>query len=239
MNRCFVRKIPVPPALDGDYDSSPGWTEAEEIIPAIRMFPRYSLFRRLFRRISGAEKREKFDPYSPETGLKLLHDGKHLYGLFRVKDQYVRATSSHFGEPACIDSCVEFFIRPAGELRYFNFEFTAGGHLLLFHIEKLRKGVFSPVAEEDCNGIKRVHSLPSKIDPEITDPVVWTLGFTIPVSLFVKYGDNVNPDLSGQIWTANVYKCGDRTSHPHWFTWQPLPELDFHHPECFGEIEFE
>lgn len=239
MDRYLVKKTAFPPALDGDYDSAPGWAEAGEITPAIRMYPRYSLFRRLLRKISGTEKRELSDPYSPETSLKLLYDTENLYGLFRVKDQYVRALSTQYGEPACTDSCVEFFIRPPKNLRYYNFEFTAGGHMLLCNITALRKGHFTPVPQEDCDSVRRVHSLPAKIDPEITEPVTWTLGFTIPVNFFVKYGDNVDRDLSGQVWTGNVFKCGDKTSHPHWFTWQPLPKLDFHQPDCFAEIAFE
>jgi len=45
---------------------------------------------------------------------------------------------------------------------------------------------------------------------------------------------------SGQIWRANFYKCADESSHPHWGSWADIGErLDFHQPECFGEIIFE
>ena len=40
---------------------------------------------------------------------------------------------------------------------------------------------------------------------------------------------------------AEVYffKCGDKTSHPHWASWNPVDELNFHLPRCFSEIIFE
>lgn len=44
--------------------------------------------------------------------------------------------------------------------------------------------------------------------------------------------------MSGRIWTANFQKCADETSHPHWVSWMPLPELNFHLPDFFGEIVF-
>jgi hypothetical protein len=47
------------------------------------------------------------------------------------------------------------------------------------------------------------------------------------------------PDLSGQTWRANLYKCADLSSHPHWGAWAEIGErLDFHQPSRFGEIAF-
>jgi hypothetical protein len=42
-------------------------------------------------------------------------------------------------------------------------------------------------------------------------------------------------------WRANFYKCGDKTSHPHWLTWNPVdkPRPDFHLPQYFGTLVFE
>ena len=37
---------------------------------------------------------------------------------------------------------------------------------------------------------------------------------------------------------ANVYKCGDRTSHPHWMSWNPVRTLNFHAPDEFGQLIF-
>ena len=37
---------------------------------------------------------------------------------------------------------------------------------------------------------------------------------------------------------ANFYKCGDKTAHPHFLSWNPVvsSKPDFHRPECFGEL---
>ena len=239
MDNYLVKKATGAVALDGDFENDPQWKNAGILTPSIRMYPKYNIFLRLWRKWTGIEEREANDPYSPVTELKLLYDDQYIYGLFRVQDQYVRAVSTRYGEQACTDSCVEFFIRPKDNVRYYNFEFTAGGYMLLYNVTDLRKKKYKPVSKEDCDTVKIGHSLPAVIDPEIKDPVTWTLGFAIPIALFVKLGDNVNDDLSGQTWTGNVFKCGGETSHPHWFTWQPLPKLDFHLPMCFGSFTFE
>ncbi len=235
----IVKHTSVPAALDGDFENDPQWSEANVMEISNRMYPKYNIFMKLWRAMTGKAKQEALDPYAPETRLKLLYDEQFIYGLFEVKDQYVRATQSEYGQQACIDSCVEFFIRPQNNIRYYNFEFTAGGHILLYNITHLRRRQFVPVAESDCKEVKIYHSMPSIVDPEITEPVTWRLGFAIPIALFVKLGYNVDSNLSGQTWTANAYKCGDETSHPHWYTWNPLPKLDFHLPEHFGTLYFE
>jgi hypothetical protein len=52
---------------------------------------------------------------------------------------------------------------------------------------------------------------------------------------------NVKRPATGVQWRANFYKCGDKTSHPHWLTWSVVdkPEPDFHRPEFFGILEFD
>ncbi|MCD6337129.1 MAG: hypothetical protein J7M01_02720, partial [Candidatus Marinimicrobia bacterium] len=37
---------------------------------------------------------------------------------------------------------------------------------------------------------------------------------------------------------GNLYKCGDKTSHPHWASWSPIDKLNFHQPKHFGEFVF-
>ena len=78
------------------------------------------------------------------------------------------------------------------------------------------------------------------IDPEITDPVKWTLEYRIPFDILKDYYDFTHP-ARGETWLANLYKCGDKTSHPHWLTWSIIdkPKPDFHVPEYFGILEFQ
>lgn len=97
---------------------------------------------------------------------------------------------------------------------------------------------FLPLPPEEGSQVRRYHSLPERVEPEIEEDTEWVLEFAIPFTLFEKYIGALG-DKAGQEWRANFYKCGDATSHPHWASWAPLPKTDFHLPECFGEIVFE
>lgn len=57
----------------------------------------------------------------------MLYDNRNVYGLFQVKDQYVKAVAEKNQDQVCRDSCVEFFVKPANAERYFNFEMNCGG----------------------------------------------------------------------------------------------------------------
>jgi hypothetical protein len=65
----------------------------------------------------------------------------------------------------------------------------------------------------------------------------WYLEFYVHHALLEKYVGPV--DISpGSIWRANLFKCGDQTSHPHWAAWSAVDSNNFHLPHCFGTIEF-
>jgi hypothetical protein len=188
--------------------------------------------------------RDRSTDHHPETQCKLLYNEKGIYGLFQVKDQYVRSVSTKFQDGVCRDSCVEFFVEPAGGKGYLNFEFNCGGNMLVFQVidaTRTEKGFaeYYILTEEDVAGMEQFTTMPPVVEPEITEPVTWRRGFFIPLSVFEKTSGLQSEKLSGQTWRANLYKCGDRTSHPHWASWQPLTETNFHLPECFGEISFE
>jgi len=79
--------------------------------------------------------------------------------------------------------------------------------------------------------------MPERVEPEIANPVSWRLQCAIPLSVMEHYVGRIG-DLRNQTWRGNFYKCGDKTSHPHWASWAEIDELNFHLPRCFGEIEF-
>lgn len=176
--------------------------------------------------------------HHPITEVKLTYDEQGIYGLFRVQDRYIRAVQEKDQGQVCTDSCVEFFVHPAGEEKYFNFEMNCGGTMLLYHIIDCRAQKYDEIPQADLDTIRRFHTLPKIVDPEITEPTTWRLGFEIPMSFFAKY-TKIDPKLSGQVWHCNFTKCGDSTSHPHWLSWVQLSKLDFHLPKEFGELIFE
>jgi hypothetical protein len=177
----------------------------------------------------------------PDTQAKLLYDDNTLYVFFRVQDRYVRAVAETYHDAVCQDSCVEFFFtcRQGSAQGYFNLEVNCGG-TLLFHHQTARSKNQRQVAIEDCQRLQILPSLPKTIDPEITVPTVWTLKYALPVKILKKYA-TVETPAPGVIWKANFYKCADKTSHPHWLTWNPVdhPGPNFHLPRYFGTIVFE
>ena len=181
--------------------------------------------------------------HRPEVRFRVLHDDTNVYVKFEVQDCYVRSLQMAYQGMVCMDSCVEFFVAPRVGAGYFNFETNAGGTLLLYYIEdptRLPAGGFvkyTPVPAACGRRVRIWHSLPAVVDPEIATPVTWGLGYCLPVTLLEDYTGPLGR-LSGQVWRGNFFKCGDHTSHPHWAAWSPIAKLNFHLPECFGELEF-
>lgn len=176
----------------------------------------------------------------PDTQVKLKYDSNNIYVIFRVKDHYIRAVAKETNGRVYEDSCVELFFTPGPDVNrgYFNLETNCNGVFLLqYHLNNGKKQGF--VDLKDAGKIEMAHSLDKNVENEITEPLIWTIEYKIPFSILSKYMDVDKPG-SGVRWRANFYKCGDKTSHPHWLTWAPVvfPKPNFHLPEFFGWLEF-
>ena len=220
-----IKRAPLKPALDGNWDSA-AW-QAADVLKIDHFHPRSSA-------------------HHPQVRAKVLYDADGLYLFFKVKDQYVRSVCTNYQDSVCGDSCVEFFVRPRPDRGYLNFEANCGGTFLLYYIEnarRLRRGgfaQFAPVDKAIFDQVKVYHSMPATVDPEIATPVEWCLEYFIPVRLFEQVLGEPLGSLPGQTWCANFYKCADRTSHPHWATWSPIGRvLNFHLPQYFAPLKFE
>ena len=179
--------------------------------------------------------------HRPRTLAKLLYDDKNIYVIFRIEDRFIRAVSTKYQEPVWADSCVEFFFTPGSDIKqgYFNIETNCIGTILSAH-QTTRGKNRKQLRAEDLDRIEIAHSLPRRvIDPEILRPLTWTLEYRLPVEILQKHHRIIRPK-PGVKWLANFYKCGDRTSHPHWLTWSIIASdrIDFHRPEFFGTLEF-
>jgi hypothetical protein len=180
--------------------------------------------------------------HRPRASARVLHDANGLYGIFRVQDRYVRCVRTQYHDPVWKDSCVEFFAQPRPNRGYFNFEFNCGGAFLCSYItdpERTPEGfkAFVKVPAERGQTIRVRSSLPQRVEQEITAPVVWTLRFFIPLALFEHYLGPLGT-LPGQVWRGNFFKCAEENSHPHWGSWSPVDEFNFHRPSCFGALRF-
>lgn len=171
----------------------------------------------------------------------MAYDDRTISLMFRVEDQYVRAVAKADQGPVWEDSCVEFFFTPGPDVTqgYFNLEINCGG-TLLFHFQPGTGRDRIIIPRKECSQIRRIHSLPIRVDPEIQEPVTWTVGVCIPLALLKPYFPLVWP-APGVEWRGNFYKCGDKSSHPHWLTWAPVlfPKPNFHLPRFFGCLEFQ
>ena len=96
------------------------------------------------------------------------------------------------------------------------------------------------IPQSEYGTMSIAHSLPKIVDPEIREPITWTLEYRLPLAILKKYCA-VHTPATGVVWRANFYKCADASSHPHWLTWSPVdfPTPQFHLPEFFGTLEFE
>jgi hypothetical protein len=179
-------------------------------------------------------------PFKPTVEAKMMYDDANVYVIFRVQDKHVRSLVQEYNGNVSGDACVEFFFSPDSSLpeRYFNLEVNAGGTPLIFYVTKPWTG-FQKLEAEDIKQIEIAHSLPEKIDPEISEPVTWTLEYRIPLSMLKKFS-NVTDPKPGVVWKANFYKTASQSSNPHWITWSYVdnPKPNFHLPQFFGTLIF-
>lgn len=219
---CSIPHALIEPALDGNWDAAT-WSGAAEIDIA-HFHPQSS-------------------EHHPRVRARLLWTEDALHVLFDVRDQYVRAACTRYGQQVCKDSCVEAFLQPKAGGGYFNFEVNCGGTMLLWYVtdpapapKGLKDAVEVPIEQAGAIGI--YHSLPAEVPVELDVPVNWRLQLAIPISFLEQYTGRLAP-LGGSEWRGNFFKCADHTSHPHWASWNPIGEaLNFHAPEFFGTLRF-
>jgi hypothetical protein len=181
--------------------------------------------------------------HRPRTRARLAWDPVSLHAIFRVEDRWVRCVHLDYQSPVYRDSCVELFVAPCPGHGHFNFEVSCGGGLLVSHVEDPRRtpGGFARATPVDAVRGRAVEvrtSLAGRIEPERAGPVTWTAALRIPFALFADFVGPVAPQ-AGAVWRANLFKCADDSSHPHWASWAPIGgRLDFHQPAKFGELVF-
>jgi hypothetical protein len=179
--------------------------------------------------------------FRPFAQAKMMYDDENLYVIFLVKDRYVRCITRDINGPVWEDACVEFFFSPDVSFpeRYFNLEINCGGTPLM-HYNIIPDKDINVLEVKDIEMIEIAHSLPQIIDPEITDPITWTIEYRIPLAMLEKYSRITYPE-SGINWKANFYKIAENSSNSHYLTWSPVEnkEPNFHLPQYFGQIRFQ
>ncbi len=173
--------------------------------------------------------------YKPEVRFSIAWAPGHIIYKYYVRESVIRARFTEDNAPVWQDSCVEFFVAPAGDGVYYNFEINCIGTCLA------EKGLSrSPREKLQPNIIEKIRRYPSLgVAPieEQTGNFSWDLLVVIPSDAFVDHQVEIR---KGTSFRANFYKCGDELSQPHYLSWNPIgtEEPDFHRPEFFGELKF-
>jgi len=185
--------------------------------------------------------RPESSSHIPVTRLKMLYNNEGLSGIFAVDDNYISCSAVEDMDSVWLDSCVEIFVKPAGADGYFNFEFNCKGVLYASYVRdctRTENGFkdFVKFSKEDCARVKRNSSLKNEAPVANEEAFEWNLQFFIPIELMKKFCGKADFEEDG--WKCNFYKCADNSSHPHWISWSPLKELNFHAPDDFGKLSF-
>lgn len=179
--------------------------------------------------------------FTPVVEAKMMYDNENLYVIFYVNDKFIRCKITDYNGPVYEEPAVEFFFSPDPEFpeRYFNLEINCGGTPLM-HYNDYSSKKRNPLDIEDIKKVEIAHSLPHVVDPEITDPVTWTVEYKIPLAMLEKYSKVLYPK-PGIEWRANFYKIAEKGSNIHFLTWSVVdnPVPDFHLPRFFGNLKFE
>lgn len=173
--------------------------------------------------------------HAPETEAAISHNGQSIQINFSVKEKSTRSLVREINGPVWTDSCVEFFISPRTDGRYYNFEFNSAGCMFGGYgsgrdRELLPPGILQSIKRTSFIGI-------APIEPQ-TGNFEWQLKVNIPVSAFIY--DTIK-NLNGLCGMGNFYKCGDLTPDPHYLSLWPVDSErpDFHRYTSFRKIIFE
>lgn len=170
------------------------------------------------------------------------HGDGNLYLHFDCHGPHLKALVDRNLGPVADDSCVEFFVMPhkpgwpdgaaaVDEGRYWNFEFNAIGRINASH--RLTRPEPTRLTPAELDAIKTYPSAGREPFDEMDGDRDWTLTVVIPTQLFgVKAVDRPLP-----LW-VNFYKCGAKTSSPHYLSWAPIraDRPDFHRPDSFAKV---
>jgi len=179
--------------------------------------------------------------YKPNVQARMMYDVDNIYVIFHVKEAQARCLTREINGPVWEDSCVEFFFSPDTLFpqKYFNLEINCGG-IPLMHYNAQAKNEIVIIDTNDIQMIESAISSTPDIDRLITDPVIWSLEFKLPMKLLEKYSRVVMPD-KGVVWRANCYKIAHKSPDPHYISWSFVDTkgVDMHLPHALGQLKFQ
>ena len=173
-------------------------------------------------------------PYCPDVTFRIAHTGSAFYVHFAVCGEDLRAVNTEPLSAVAQDSCVEFFMQLPDDAAYWNFEFNCIGTVNASHRVERSNPVRLTV--DEIATIGRNASCGTAPFEERSGIHRWTLTVRIPFDLVGIDKSNIPSHIK-----ANVYKCGSKTSHPHYVSWAPIDSThpDFHVKSSFAQMSLE
>lgn len=172
--------------------------------------------------------------YCPQAEFSIAHSCNYLFISFHVVGEDLRAVNSANLSPVAQDSCVEFFMQVPGSPEYWNFEFNCIGTVNASH--RIERPNAIRLNDEQIASILRYSTCGNTTFEEHKGIHEWNLIVAIPLTLVGIDFNNLPQHIM-----ANVYKCGDATSHPHYVSLFPIntERPNFHQPQYFGPMILE
>lgn len=175
--------------------------------------------------------------YQPEVSFRIAHANNQIWLKYYVTEETILAKVDTINGSVSGDSCVEFFFDPQADGNYYNFEFSCIGmpHLAYGSGRGARQFMEKEIIKEQITVASTLGDEPFE---ERIGGHTWEMTIVIPSSVLFK---DKGIRLKGLKTKANFYKCGDKTSQPHYLSWNAVgtETPDFHRPEYFGTLIFE
>lgn len=172
-------------------------------------------------------------PYKPAFSFRMAHTSQSLIIEYRVREASIASVAGRDNGRVWEDSCCEFFSQLPGDDFYYNMECNCTGRLLI-GCGPVREGRhLAPASVLDK--VQRWSSLGSDDIALIEGDFSWNMVLIIPKDAWFQ--SNVQ-SFDGMKMKANIYKCGDKLSQPHFLSWNKIDieTPDFHRPDFFGEM---
>lgn len=167
-------------------------------------------------------------PYAPICAGRIGRTRDALVVSWRVSGLDLTVRNTADGGTIWEDSCCELFLQAPGEDKYYNIEVNAAGILLVGCGTGRGDRVLLPPQVMARITRKAQVKAPVDISHELC---TWSLTICIPFEVI-----GLDPARLPEKLRGNIYKCGDKTAHPHFLSWAPVgtSQPDFHRPEYFG-----
>ena len=173
-------------------------------------------------------------PYLPSTSFGIAHTENAILLHFIATERCLRAYVTEDLGDVWTDACVEFFISPKDDGRYYNIECNCLGKILFAVGEGRHNRVRA--TKDVVSQIDRWASLGGDCLGERAEDTAWQVALVIPYSVFFAHDIKSLTTIK-----ANFYKCGGSGEFEHYVSFSPIstPAPDFHRPEFFAEISLD